>query len=44
MEDILAAIEVDDNSNASIDVIPLEDGDDLNEEGNEDSQEDKSEE
>ena len=43
MEDTLAAIKVDDNSDALINVIPLKDGDDLNKKGDEDSQEDKLE-
>ena len=38
LEDTLAAIEVDNNSDALIDVILFEDGGDLNEKGNEDSQ------
>jgi len=37
MEDTLAAIKVNDNSDALINVIPLKNGDDLNEEGDEDS-------
>jgi len=43
IEDTLAAIKVDDNSDALIDVIPLKDGDNLNKEGDKDSQEDKLE-
>ena len=44
LEDTLAAIKVDNNSNASIDAIPLKDGNNFNEEGDKESQEDKSEE
>ena len=36
-EDTLVAVEVCNNSDALIDVIPLEDSDDLNKEGDEDS-------
>ena len=43
LKDTIIAIKANNNSNASIDVIPLEDGDDLNEEGNADNQEDESE-
>jgi len=37
MEDTLAAIKVNDNSNTLIDVIPLKDSNDLNKEGDKDS-------
>ena len=44
LEDTLAAIEVNNNSNTSINAIPLKDGNNFNEKGNENSQEDESEE
>ena len=44
LENTLAAVKVDDNSDALIDVIPLKDSKNLNNEGDKDSQEDKLEE
>lgn len=43
-EDTLAAVKVDDNSDALIDVIPLKDSNNLINEGDKDSQENKLEE
>ena len=44
LEDTLAAVKVDDNSDALIDVIPLKDSNNLNNEADRDSQDDKLEE